>query len=118
MKFTITMRDLKAYVAQLAPEDEVGECQDMYGCLVAEAAHWKYPNRTAKVHADNRHVTLDPINSQAASETVDLSPDVTAAAFRFDNWMDTHDSDRPTKAEIEEYMPELFEASTEKRLNF
>lgn len=106
---TITLNDLKSYVAQLAPEDMVGECASFTHCLVANAAKWKYPEHYAKVRFDNRTVSIAGAVSNNPPEVVELTPDVTNIALKFDDWEKMQQGKHsPTKAELMEYMPELF----------
>lgn len=108
--YTLTLDDLKKYVAHLAPYDEVGVSADPYNCWIANTAKRKYPNYKPQVYMDNTALSLYQLNGGSGRVTVELSHAVTEAATAFDMWGNTHEErSGPTRAELEEILPELFE---------
>jgi hypothetical protein len=100
----LTIDQVKWYLARKASEDIVGEPMAACGCLAAGTLAELYPGCSPVVAADNMHASLWVEGERGTAE---FTPEVTAAAKKFDEFPEKWMS-YVTRSELEEYMPELF----------
>lgn len=94
MKYTITIDDIKAYLATLAPDDEAA--QTIGGsCLVERALEHKY-------HQEFR-VGWTGFVRVHGPETSEVGTEITRVIYQFDDIPDRH----VTRAEVEAHIPAL-----------
>ena len=104
--YTLTLQDIKDFVAAAGPKSSVGMPKSCSSCLVATAVKWKYPQLTyVEVEGDNETAEVfENITEPAAM--VYLPTDVETAADTFDT-LGAYGR-VVTREELEIMMPSLF----------
>ncbi len=102
LKYTISIQDIKDYVATVPEGDPVGEPHSSYHCLVANTLTRKYSGAFSHIVGRNRGAWM-------YGETLEFPPDVFQAAEKFDALWNIRYEEAPiTVAVLRERMPELF----------
>jgi len=103
-EYTLTLPDIRAFVASKQPDELVGKPGSRSSCLVACTLAWKYPGvRNIDVSGSNTFVHC---RDESGFVSVELPTDVESTADSFDylkwgdNWI--------TRKQLEEQMPKLF----------
>jgi hypothetical protein len=102
MTYSVSMEDVKAYVATVPEGEEVGVPNNMDYCLVASTLRWKYPDVSSHVKEYNLGATV-------AGQLVLFSDELFNTAEKFDSLWDSSDCcGVVTTTILKERMPELF----------
>lgn len=104
--YTLTLQDIKDFVAAAGPKSSVGMPRSCSSCLVASALKWKYPWLAyVEVEGDNETAEVFE-NITESAETVYLPTAVETEADTFDT-LGAYGS-VVTREELEARMPQLF----------
>lgn len=75
-EYTITIDDIKGYLATFGPNDTVGLCRDSTSCLVSRALNWKYGTKFEASH--------DSFATWHSTENIPTTPDIRQVVIDFD----------------------------------
>lgn len=94
MTYSVTIRDIKDFLASLAPDESVGHPGKGWSCLVSNALKHKYKKEFI--------VGLTEFGT-SEEELNPLTDDIKVVVDKFDNFF----VEFVTRAQVEEAMPEL-----------
>lgn len=109
MDYSISIQDIKDYLATKQDDETVGVTIEGDKCLAASTLKWKYPGVEVGVAWYNTGARID-------TEFINFPKDVQSVANTFDSMERPEDEKNGTsitKAKLRESIPELFEQEGE-----